>query len=107
MGRGSVDAIHTWIECAKLAYADRDANYADPDFADVPLDTLLSESYAAERRSLIDPDTASADAWDLEADRPLRVDADVILWAAPRFVLRPRLTTFQLPEMIKNLVKKI
>ncbi len=59
MGRGSVDSIHTWIECAKLAYADRDANYADPDFADVPLERLLSQSYATERRQLVDPNHAS------------------------------------------------
>jgi gamma-glutamyltranspeptidase/glutathione hydrolase len=59
MGQGSVDSIHTWIECAKLAYADRDANYADPDFAEVPLDILLSDSYATERRKLIDPENAS------------------------------------------------
>lgn len=36
----------------------------------------------------IDPDTGIAQAWDLAADRPVRIEADVILWAAPRFVLR-------------------
>ncbi len=59
MGQGKIDGIHTWIECAKLAFADRDANYADPDFANVPLDVLLSETYATERRSLVDPSSAS------------------------------------------------
>jgi gamma-glutamyltranspeptidase/glutathione hydrolase len=59
MGRGSPDALHTVIEAAKLAFADRDACYADPDFADVPLDRLLSEPYTAERRKLIDPKLAS------------------------------------------------
>ncbi len=61
MGFGSVDALHTWIECAKLAYADRDANYGDPDFVDVPLEKLLSERYANERRALVDPMQASLD----------------------------------------------
>ncbi len=59
MGRGSVDALHTWIEVAKLAFADRDACYADPRFADVPLDRLLSVDYADTRRKLIDLEQAS------------------------------------------------
>jgi gamma-glutamyltranspeptidase/glutathione hydrolase len=59
MGRGSADAIHTWTECAKLAFADRDACYADPDFAEVPLPRLLSREYADERRGLVDPAQAS------------------------------------------------
>ncbi len=53
------DALHHWIECAKLAYADREACYGDPLFAKVPLEHLLSPAYAAERRALIDPDKAS------------------------------------------------
>ena len=53
------DFIHTWIECAKLAYADREAFYGDPAFVEVPLETLLSKAYNAERRKLIDPRSAS------------------------------------------------
>ncbi len=53
------DALHHWIECAKLAFADREANYGDPLFAEVPLERLLSPDYAAERRALIDPAKAS------------------------------------------------
>lgn len=45
--------IHLVTESIKLAFADREAYYGDPDFADVPLDTLLSSDYAAERRALI------------------------------------------------------
>ncbi len=52
------DLLHTWIECAKLAYADREAFYGDPAFAAVPMETLLSEAYNAERRQLVGP-TAS------------------------------------------------
>jgi gamma-glutamyltranspeptidase/glutathione hydrolase len=59
MGRGSADALHTWIECAKLAFADRDASYADPRLEKVPLDTLLSRAYAERRRALVDPERAS------------------------------------------------
>ena len=45
--------IHLQVECAKLAYADREAFYGDPEFVKVPVDTLLSEKYNAERRKLI------------------------------------------------------
>ncbi|MEX2212224.1 MAG: gamma-glutamyltransferase family protein [Gaiellaceae bacterium] len=45
--------VHTVVECAKLAFADRDAWYGDPDFTDVPLDRLLSREYADERRRLV------------------------------------------------------
>jgi gamma-glutamyltranspeptidase/glutathione hydrolase len=53
MGRGSADHIHTVVEAAKLAFADREAWYGDPEHADVPLKTLLSHGYADERRALI------------------------------------------------------
>ena len=52
--------IHLTVECAKLAYADREAFYGDPDFVKVPIETLLSEKYNAERRKLISK-TASMD----------------------------------------------
>jgi gamma-glutamyltranspeptidase / glutathione hydrolase len=59
MGAGSADAVHTTVEAIKLAYADRDRYYGDPDFVRVPGDVLLSSSYAALRRKLIDPKRAS------------------------------------------------
>ncbi|MGH7762708.1 MAG: gamma-glutamyltransferase family protein [Candidatus Dormibacteraceae bacterium] len=49
----SADHVHLVTECAKLAFADREAWYADPDFADVPLDGLLARDYAAARRELV------------------------------------------------------
>jgi gamma-glutamyltranspeptidase / glutathione hydrolase len=52
------DFIHLQVECAKLAYADRDAFYGDPDFVEVPTATLLSDTYNAARRKLV-TDTAS------------------------------------------------
>ncbi|MEQ8508169.1 MAG: gamma-glutamyltransferase family protein [Rhodospirillaceae bacterium] len=45
--------VHTVVECAKLAFADREAFYGDPHFTDVPLETLLSADYADKRRQLI------------------------------------------------------
>ncbi len=50
---GSAEYVHTIVECAKLAFADRDAFYGDPNFVDVPLDHLLSREYNDERRLLV------------------------------------------------------
>ncbi len=53
MAPGGVDHIHTVVECAKLAFADREAWYGDPAFTKVPLADLLSPQYAAQRRALV------------------------------------------------------
>ena len=45
--------IHAQVECAKLAFADRESFYGDPDFVEVPIETLLSDRYNAERRKLV------------------------------------------------------
>ena len=55
MGPGSADLIHTVVECAKLAFADREAWYGDPRWSDVPLAELLSPEYASQRRPLVGP----------------------------------------------------
>jgi gamma-glutamyltranspeptidase/glutathione hydrolase len=47
------DFIHLVVECSKLAYADREKFYGDPDFAEVPIGTLLSDAYNDERRKLV------------------------------------------------------
>ena len=47
------DFIHLIVEASKLAYADREAFYGDPDFVKVPMPTLLSDAYNSERRKLI------------------------------------------------------
>jgi gamma-glutamyltranspeptidase/glutathione hydrolase len=59
LGHNSPEYIHLLIETAKLAFADREEYYGDPDFVDVPLEFLLSREYAAKRRALIDPECAS------------------------------------------------
>ena len=59
MGHNSPDYAHTWIEAAKLAYADREAFYGDPRIAEIPIQRLLSKTYSEERRLLIDPVRAS------------------------------------------------
>ncbi len=53
MDPNGADFAHVVLEAAKLAFADREAYYGDPDFVDVPIETLLSERYAAARRKLI------------------------------------------------------
>ncbi len=59
MGHNTPEYVHLLIETAKLAFADREKYYGDPDYVKVPLEKLLSSDYAAERRKLIDPDRAS------------------------------------------------
>jgi gamma-glutamyltranspeptidase/glutathione hydrolase len=51
-------ALHLMLESSRFSFADRNAYLADPDFFKVPLKTLLSDSYAAERRELIDEERA-------------------------------------------------
>jgi gamma-glutamyltranspeptidase/glutathione hydrolase len=45
--------VHVVVECAKLAFADREAWYGDPDFVDVPIKTLLGSAYNDTRRRLV------------------------------------------------------
>lgn len=52
-GFGSPEHIHAFVEAKKLAYEDRAKFYADPHFADVPVEHLISKTYANERRKLI------------------------------------------------------
>jgi gamma-glutamyltranspeptidase/glutathione hydrolase len=59
MGHNSADYVHTIAEISKLAFADREQYYGDPDFVNVPLAGLLSKEYAALRRTLVDPRRAS------------------------------------------------
>ena len=59
LGHNSADYIHLLLEASKLAFADREKYYGDPDYVEVPLHVLLSKEYATERRKLINPDVAS------------------------------------------------
>lgn len=53
MDPAGLEFVHTLVECMKLSYADREVFYGDPDATDIPLTTLLSQDYAAERRKRI------------------------------------------------------
>ena len=54
MGHNSADYVHAVLEALSLAISDREAYYGDPDFVDVPMEGLLSKSFAEERRAMID-----------------------------------------------------
>jgi gamma-glutamyltranspeptidase/glutathione hydrolase len=54
MGFGTPDAIHVLAECCKIAFGDRAAHVGDPADVRVPVDWLISEAYAAERRAGLD-----------------------------------------------------
>ena len=83
MKHNSTDYIHTLTEALKLAFADRDRYYGDPDFVKVPARELLSKDYARARKSLIDAARASLD------QRPGDPANKTALMSAP---LRPALT---------------
>jgi len=59
LGWHSADHVHLLAEAWKRAYADRNTYLADTDFVEVPLDTMISAAYAAERRRGISPDRAT------------------------------------------------
>ena len=60
-GFGTVDGVHRLAEVLRIAFADRAACTADPDFVPVPVDALLDRAYAGRRRAAIDP--ARSQAW--------------------------------------------
>jgi gamma-glutamyltranspeptidase/glutathione hydrolase len=93
MGHLSADALHTWLECAKLAFADREACYGDPRFAAVPLDELLSEAYTEKRRALVDPERASLELRPGRGRLPAgfpRIDPDAAPHAEPQALAAAR-----------------
>ncbi len=59
MGFGSAAHIHAFVEAKKLAFEDRAKYYADMDFADVPVDHLISESYGKQQFKKINPEKAA------------------------------------------------
>ncbi|MBY3334968.1 gamma-glutamyltransferase family protein [Rhizobium laguerreae] len=58
MNPAGADFVHTVVEAMKLAFADREIYYGDPDFSEIPVAHLLSETYAAERRKLVGADAS-------------------------------------------------
>ena len=82
MGFGSPESIHLMVEAKKMAFADREAYVADPDYIDVPLAGMLSAEYAEERAAAIHRERASqnvaaGDPWPHQTAPPRRTPAGV------------------------------
>lgn len=74
MGYGSEEALHLMIEAKKLAFEDRAKFYADPAFSDVPVEELISQEYAEQRREAIDERSSNR----LQAGNPKLNEGDTI-----------------------------
>jgi len=78
------DFVHTVVECAKLAFADREAYYGDPDFVDVPIHHLLSNNYNLARSTEIDPRAAlvlnpgTIPGYDPQVDHSAHLRAEIL-----------------------------
>lgn len=83
MGHNSPEYLHTVVEAAKLAFADRDRYYGDPKFSRIPEEILLSKDYAADRRKLIDPAHASMEHRPGTFSAPLPMDKTATASAWP------------------------
>ena len=82
LGFGSAESIHLMVEAKKMAFADREAYVADPDYINVPVAGMLSEGYARERAKLIDRHHASSrmeagDPWKHQTERRSATPAGV------------------------------
>lgn len=75
MGHNSADYLHHLIEAKKLAFEDRARFHADPEFCNLPVTELISKDYAARRRTLLNPSTASLQ---LEPGNPRLAHGDTI-----------------------------
>ena len=67
LGCNTAESVHLMVEAKKLAFIDREAYVADPEYVDVPIEGLLSKEYAKERARLIDPERA---AYEVKAGNP-------------------------------------
>ena len=61
MGHNSAAYLHHLVEAKKIAYEDRARYYADPAYAEVPVEALVSDAYADRRRALLDPERAGSE----------------------------------------------
>ena len=92
LGCNTAESIHLMVEAKKLAFADREAYMADPDWVDIPTEGLISPQYAAGRAGLIDRERAAevvghGDPWSHQPAnyrrRPSATSAAAVSRAAP------------------------
>jgi gamma-glutamyltranspeptidase/glutathione hydrolase len=79
LGRDDPRYLHLLVEAKKLAYEDRARWYADPEFAEVPVDELVGKEYALSRVGLIDPERA---ARTVDAGNPTLDQGDTVYLCA-------------------------
>ena len=85
LGHNSTEYIHTVTEAVKLAFADRERYYGDPDFASIPIEGLVSKEYAAARAKLVRSSRAcpelpdAGDPWSYSSSPAVRSAGDVPL----------------------------
>ena len=93
--------VHTVTECARLAFADRDVFYGDRDFAEAPLEILLSDGYNDARCALVGEDSSEdIRPGELEnSERRLRVLLDLSDCEAMAGVGAGEPTFVDLPEV--------
>ena len=80
LGCNSAECIHLMVEAKKLAFIDREAYVADPDFVEIPIQGLVSKEYARERAALIDPlraasQVSAGEPWGHQSRPKNRLDA--------------------------------
>ncbi len=61
LGCNTAESVHLMVEAKKLAFADREKYMADPNWVDIPIEGMLSKSYAAEQAKRIDFEQAAVD----------------------------------------------
>ncbi|QBE62959.1 gamma-glutamyltransferase [Pseudoduganella lutea] len=81
-------AEHLYLEASRLAFADRNAYLADPEYIDAPVAGLLSKEYAAQRRKLVDMNQAASGPVAAGDPYPFQRDASVPLRPASPAALR-------------------
>ncbi|WMW80835.1 gamma-glutamyltransferase [Undibacterium cyanobacteriorum] len=87
---------HLYLEAARLAFADRNAYLADPEYVDAPVQGLLSKAYAQQRAQLINPQQAMARDVAAVAGDPYQYQND------PSITLRPQTAAQKLQEERKH-----
>ncbi len=81
LGQNSAESIHLMVEAKKLAFHDRLSYLGDPDFVEVPMETLLSKEYATKRRAGIDINRA-ASVTDVAARKDKQIGGETTYFAA-------------------------